>query len=75
MYKAPDQFNGQDIDSSPFDTPDGQRRTAFNEAQTAAMTKQIEADKRRVRPATRATRVVVSTEPGAYSYETPRSGR
>lgn len=75
MYKAPEEFNGQDVDASPFDSPEAKASTAFVEAQSVAMTKQIEADKHRKRPSSTTPRVIVSSEPGAYSYETPRHGR
>ena len=46
-YKAPETFHGQNLDVSPFDTPEAKARTAFNNALIAAMPLQIEADKRR----------------------------
>ncbi len=75
MYKAPEVFNGQDPDPSPFDTPEGKASTAFVAAQSIAMAEQIEADKRRVRADASKPSVILSNEPGAYSYENHRSGR
>jgi hypothetical protein len=44
MYKAPEVFNGQDLDVSPFDTPAAKASTALVAALSVAMAKQVQED-------------------------------